>query len=239
MSDSPLGEGLAALSRFLVGEDTVEETLHRVSELTVQAVPGADLAGITMLVEGRRRTAVFTDELAPEVDQAQYDTGDGPCLDAFEQQGIFVIESTSEDGPWPAFRQAAAEHGIGSTLSLPMIVDKNVVGAMNLYAHQERAFDEHAAETGLMFASQAAVVLANASAYWDARELSARLGEAMEHRAFIDQAKGMLMSAQGCSADDAFTILVRASQRENVKLRDIAARMVAQANDRAAEKGRQ
>jgi GAF domain-containing protein len=149
-----------------------------------------------------------------------------------------MIESTNEGGPWPAFRQAAAAHGIGSTLSLPMVVDKNVVGAMNLYAHEERAFDAHSAEIGLMFASQAAVVLANASAYWDARELSARLGEAMEHRADIEQAKGMLMAAQCCSSDDAFDLLVRASQRENVKLRDIAARMVAQANDRAAEEGR-
>ena len=84
----------------------------------------ADLCGITMIVEGRQRTAVFTDPLAPEVDQAQYDTGEGPCLDAFDQQRVFRIESTAEDGPWPAFRRTAAEHGIGSTLSLPMVVDK-------------------------------------------------------------------------------------------------------------------
>src|SRR4051794_4453418 len=92
MADVPLSDALAALSRFLVGDGSVQETLKRVSDLTVEAVPGADLAGITMFVEGRRRTAVFTDALAPEVDQAQYDTGEGPCLDAFDQQRIFTID---------------------------------------------------------------------------------------------------------------------------------------------------
>ena len=119
-----------------------------------------------------------------------------------------------------------------------MIVDKTTVGAMNLYAHQERAFDEEAAETGMLFASQAAVVLSNANAYWDSRALSERLGEAMEHRALIEQAKGMLMAAQRCTGDHAFDLLVKASQRENVKLRDIAARLVAEANHRATEGGR-
>src|SRR4051794_11430954 len=234
MADGPLGESLAALSRFLVGENTVEETLQRVSDLTVQAVPAADLVGITMIVDGRRRTAVFTDPLAPEIDQAQYDTGEGPCLDAFEQQQIFGIESTSEDGPWPAFRRSAAEHGIGSTLSLPMAVDSKAVGALNLYSRQERAFDQDAADRGAEFASQAAAVLLNANAYWDARALNGRLGEAIEHRGDIEQAKGLLMAAQRCTSDQAFEILVLASQRENIPLRDIAARIVADANERAA-----
>jgi GAF domain-containing protein len=232
MSDSPLDDSLAALSRFFIGDGTLEQTLQRVCELAVEAVSGADLIGITMIVEGRERTAVFTDEVAPEVDQAQYDTGEGPCVSAFHHQQVFTIESTAEDGPWPAFRRAAAGRGIGSTLSLPMVVDKQSVGAMNLYSYGERAFGESAAETGSRFASQAAIVLANAQAYWDVRTLSERLGEAVKSRAVIEQAKGILMGAQHCDADRAFALLVRASQRENVKLRDVAARIVSAVVDR-------
>ena len=161
----------------------------------MQAVPAADLIGITMLVEGRHRTAVFTDETAPEVDQAQYDTGDGPCLQAFHDQQIQVIASTHHDGPWPAFRAAAAAHGIGSTLSFPLMVDKQSVGAMNLYARREHGFTDVDADRGSPFAAQASIVLANAQAYWDARTLTERLGEAMKSRAVIEQAKGMLMAA--------------------------------------------
>jgi len=229
LADSALTESLAALSTFFVGDGTFEDTLHRVSDLTVRAIPGADLAGITMVVEGRQRTAVFTDELAPEIDQTQYDTGEGPCVDAFRTGEIREIVSTLETGPWPDFRRAAASHGIHSTLSLPLTVNKTGIGAMNLYSRHERAFRDTDYSVGMLFASQAAIVLANAQAYWDSRALSIRLGEAMEFRAVIEQAKGMLMAAQRCSEDDAFELLIAASQRENVKLRDIATRIVADA----------
>lgn len=233
MSDPPLSESLATLSRFFVGDGTLQETLQRVAELTLEAVEPADMAGITLTVDGGKRTAVFTDEAAPEIDQAQYDTGDGPCLAAFEDQRVYVIDSMSEGGRWPAFREAAAAHGVGSSLSLPLVADKQSAGALNLYSYTERAFDTRAREVGELFASQAAIVLANAQAYWDARTLSERLGEAMQSRATIEQAKGILMASQQCGPDAAFELLVRASQRENVKLRDIAARIVARAADRA------
>ena len=232
MSESPLSESLSTLSRFFVGDRTLEETLLRVSELTIDAVPSASLVGITLLVEGRQRTAVFTDQAAPEIDQAQYDTGEGPCLDAFREQQVFAVDSMKEDGPWPAFRAAALAHGVHSSLSLPLVVDKVSVGAMNLYAHEPHSFRPADRDTGALFASQAAIVLANAQAYWDAYSLSERLGEAMKSRAVIEQAKGMLMGAQGCDEEQAFALLVQASQRENVKLRDIARRIVANATQR-------
>jgi GAF domain-containing protein len=229
VADSPLTGSLAALSKFFVGDGTLQDTLTRVADLTVEAVEPAALAGITMIVEGRHRTAVFTDELSPEIDQSQYDSGQGPCLEAFRELKITQIQSTLQDGPWPEFRRSAAEHGIGSTASFPLVVNKTGIGALNLYARAEHAFNSHDIETASLFASQAAIVLANAQAYWDARELSSGLSEAMKHRAVIEQAKGMLMATQGCDEDTAFDMFTRASQRENVKLRDIARRIVAEA----------
>jgi GAF domain-containing protein len=226
MADSELSADLHALSLFFVGDGTLEETLTRVADLTVEAVPAADFAGITMMVEGKKRTAIFTDDTAPEIDQTQYDSGSGPCVDAFEQRRITAIDSTRAKGRWSEFRNAAAAKGVLSTLSLPLVVDNVAVGAMNLYSRRERAFSERDAERGALFAAQAAIVLANSHAYWDARHLSEDLSKAMKHRAVIEQAKGMLMAAQGVDEDEAFNMLVRASQRENVKLRDVAQRMV-------------
>jgi GAF domain-containing protein len=232
MSESTFSECLATLSRFFVGDGTLDETLLRVAELTTEAIPAASLVGITLMVEGKPRTAVFTDETAPQIDQSQYDTGDGPCLDAFREQQVFSIACTEDEGPWPTFRAAAAGHGIHSTLSLPLVVDRASVGAMNLYADRADAFGPDDHETAATFASHAAIVLANAQAYWDASSLSERLGEAMRSRAVIERAKGMLMAAQGCDEDRAFELLVQASQRENVKLRDIARRIVTSATRR-------
>jgi GAF domain-containing protein len=223
---SPLSERLTALSRFFVGAGTLEDTLLRVAELTVEAIEPAEFAGLTMPDGGRQRTAVFTDPESPEIDQAQYETGEGPCLEALDKDRVVVVESTRDRGPWMAFRRVAAEHGVLSTISLPMRADHGTVGAMNLYARRERAFTGPHRDAALAFAGQAAVVLANTQAYWHAERLSTRLGEAMTSRATIEQAKGILMGAQRCGPDEAFELLIRASQRENVKLRDIARRIV-------------
>ena len=77
------------------------------------------------------------------------------------------------------------------------------------------------------------MVLANAMAYWDAHNLSLRLHESMDFRSIIEQAKGVLMATQTCSADAAFDLLTAASQRENVKLRVIAQRIVDRATSAA------
>jgi GAF domain-containing protein len=139
-----------------------------------------------------------------------------------------------ENGPWPAFRRACLAQGIHSTLSLPMIVDHGTVGAMNLYSRTAHSFGIGDRDAAQQFAAQAAIVLANAQVYWDARQLSTRLGDAMKSRATIEQAKGVLMGAQRCGPDEAFELLTRASQRENVKLREIASRIVEGAADRRA-----
>jgi len=228
----PLREGLAALSQYFVGGKSMTDTLTRVSEMTISAIPGATFVGMTMMVDGQPRTGVFTDPAAPEIDQAQYDTGEGPCLDAFREGEIKQIESMDDDGPWPAFRSACLDHGIHSTLSLPLVVDDTPVGAMNLYATEPEAFDPEQLELGRLFAAQAAIVLANAQAYWNARRLSEQLGEAMVSRADIEQAKGIIMGATRCSADEAFQQLVRQSQRQNIKLNALAGEIVRRASER-------
>ncbi len=225
-SEDPLARSLAALSSFFVGDGTLKDTLQRVAHLAEEAVPAADMVGLTMVVDGRARTAVFTDEDAPEIDSAQYESGIGPCLDAFRHQEVFRIDDTTKDERWGPFSEAAAAHGIRSTASLPLIANHEGVGALNFYSRSASAFSDDDIEVGSRYATQAAIVLANSQAYWDAYQLSQDLATAMRSRAVIEQAKGILMGAQRCSADEAFQMLVRASQRENRKLRDIAEELV-------------
>ena len=128
---------------------------------------------------------------------------------------------------YPAFAAAYTEHGVRSTLSLPMISGDVAVGAMNLYAHVPEGFSADDEAVGMDLAGAAGSVLSNVSAYWTAFDLSQQLNEAMQTRAVIEQAKGMIMArSPGMTADDAFEQLRKASQRENVKLRLIAQRIV-------------
>ena len=227
----PADEALSALAYFFVDDGTLGDTLRRLVAIATRAA-GADMAGITVLTEGKPRTTAFTDPAAPEIDEAQYSTGEGPCLDAFRQDRSFWIDSTLEDDRWPAFCRSAADHGVLSSLSVPIDARGTSLGALNLYSYERSAFDEGSVGPMETFARHAAVVLVNTLVYWDARHLNENLNQAMRSRSTIDYATGILMANGGRSAEDAFRVLVRASQRENRKLRDIAAEIVERSSHR-------
>lgn len=230
MSSDARAQALSALSRFLVSESSVGETLDRVAEITTAALPSAVMAGIALRGEnGKPTTAVFTDELAPEIDQGQYSSGRGPCLDAWREKRVVRVDDLEDArDDYPEFVKAAQAHGVESTLSLPLAAGDRGLGALNLYAKVKSGFSADDEELGVDLAAAASVVLANASDYWSAAELGDQLTEAMKSRAVIEQAKGMLMaqSSDHLTPDGAFDLLRRASQRENVKLREIAVRIV-------------
>lgn len=232
MSEEVAAEAMEVLSRFLVADTSLGDILTRVAELTVGAIPAAAFVGIAMLDDAERvTTAISTDEQAPQIDQAQYDEGRGPCLDAWREQRIVRLDdvAVAVDGmaAYPAFSQACLDHGIHSTLSLPLVASDRGVGALNLYAEEAGSFSPADEQAGVELATAASVALANAAAYWGAYDLSQQMNEAMQSRAVIEQAKGMLMAQSAdLGADDAFELLKRASQRENVKVWEIAQRIV-------------
>lgn len=217
-----------AVSQFLVADVSLGDTLRRLAELASDGLEPASAVGLTLLDQSARpTTAVATDEVAPAVDQAQYDDGDGPCLTAFrESRAVLVRDVRDVDDRWPRFSKVAVDLGILSTLSLPLAAGGETFGAFNLYARTPDAFDESAQADAVMFATQASVVLSNARAYWAAFDMAAGLEQAIRSRAIIEQAKGKIMATTGVTADEAFELLVRASQRENVKLRELARRIV-------------
>jgi GAF domain-containing protein len=232
--EEAIRESLRALTQFFVNDGTLGDTLLRVSEMACAITP-AMYAGITLLVDGAPRTGVFTHPDAPEIDEAQYRSGEGPCMYAFRNQQTYRIDDTTSETRWPEFAAAALGHGIHATLSVPLAARGDGIGALNLYAQSPRAFTD-AHEKGVhVFAEQASIALANAQVYWDARELSENLSEAIKTREVISQAVGILMAAGGRTPDDAFQTLASASQRENRKVRDIATDIVARTVQRGSK----
>jgi GAF domain-containing protein len=228
VSADRLTDAVRAVAHFLVAEVPLGTTLQHIAELARDATPPADAVGITLL-HGRQRptTAVYTDDVSPAVDRGQYEDGDGPCLTAYRDHVVVRVDDTRAVADrWPRFSRDAASNGVLSTLSFPLEAGGDTFGALNLYSSSPGSFDPGHEAAMAPFVTQAGVVLANARAYWDAFDLAASLREAMRSRATIEQAKGKIMATNGCTPDDAFDLLVKASQRENVKLRDIADRMV-------------
>jgi GAF domain-containing protein len=222
----PLTEAYAELSGLLLTEENVETTLRRIAELAAALVPHCDLAAVTVEQDGRYVTAVSTDQLAREIDEAQYRAGDGPCLDAIRHNRVNRVDDCTAETRWPEFASSAVEKGITSFLALPLLVRDAPIGALNLYSNQALGFTELDEQICALFTGAAAAVLANAQVYRGAVRLVEQLQDALESRATIEQAKGMLMEREGCGADEAFRLLAEASQRTNRTLRDIADALV-------------
>ena len=209
----------ARVSRELLAEPKVELTVQRVVDLAVETIAGCDYAGIFLRQGSSIVTPASTDALVDELDQAQQDLHEGPCLDAIWVEDLYRITDTSREQRWPSWTPRAAAAGIGSTLSVRLATEANVVGALNLYSRQVEAFDDEAVLTAYIYASHASSAIAVTS------EVEG-LTTALQSRHSIGLAQGLLMFRYGMNEESAFQVLRRLSSHENAKLRDIAARVI-------------
>jgi GAF domain-containing protein len=129
---------------------------------------------------------------------------------------------------WPQFARSARAAGVESYLSCPLIINEDFAGSLNLYSEQPHGFADFDVALLQLYIAAASAAIANARLYTRARELSGQLSQALESRAVIDQAIGVLMARAGMTAGQAIAELARRSQNTNVKLREVAARLVAE-----------
>jgi transcriptional regulator with GAF, ATPase, and Fis domain len=237
--DEDLRESLAGLSQLASNRLPLEDLLTQVATYAVQAIPGADGAGLTLLEQDRADTIVATAPFVTEVDDIQYGMNQGPCISAARDGQTIVSGSLGGDSRWPRFGGRVARLGVHSVVSLPLMTPDGVVGAMNVYAHAKNVFDDRAAELGQVFAVPAAIAVQNAHVLAQTRRLANGLQSALELRGVIDQAIGILMSRSGGTDHQALERLRALSQREHRKLAEVAREIVDEAVARAQARNRQ
>ncbi|HVB05274.1 MAG TPA: GAF and ANTAR domain-containing protein [Acidimicrobiales bacterium] len=236
MAEPEESDVVRSLATAAPGEESFDLTLQQVVDLACASVAGCSMAGITLLERSGPTTTVATSAVAASVDAFQYRVNAGPCLDAYRRQITNRIDSTDSEERWPEFCREAAANGVHAVLSYPLVVGGDGIGALNLYSATEHGFDDRAARSGAVFASHAAVTLANARAFWRTDELRRHLEDALQSRGVIDQAKGILIAQEGYSPERAFEVLKRASQRSNRKVHDLALEIVESAQHLATER---
>ncbi|MFL6241187.1 MAG: GAF and ANTAR domain-containing protein [Actinomycetes bacterium] len=227
--DGTLGvpEGLDALVGIVLGETDLDAVLQRTCEVAKSTIAGAVDVSVTLTDNGAPRTAAFSGGLALRVDESQYDAGYGPCLDAARSGEMIVVQDlAAESTRWPDYVPPALAAGIRASISAPLRVDDDVIGALNIYSTTRESFEDEAVRTAATLSRYAGIVLTNADHYYRATSMAEQLQQAMESRAVIEQAKGILMAQRGCSSSAAFDMLVRLSQQSHRKLREIAAALV-------------
>ena len=221
MSDN-LGDLHRQLAQVVLADRELADVLTDVVGIARQAIPSSDATSITLIRNGKGYTAAYDGQLAMDADELQYERGYGPCLDAGLAGELFVVTDMRTEERWPDFAVHAADRGVRSSLSVPLPFQGGTIGALNNYATTADAFRTADVALGEEAAAFVAIAVGNAEASARASADVANMRQAMVSRSVIEQAKGILMERYKVTAEQAFTLLTHASQRSNVKLRDIA-----------------
>jgi GAF domain-containing protein len=219
-------QALEQLGRLSLRDQSMEGLLLTVSRMATAVLPGAAEASVCLLIGGRPTTPVFTGQLAMDLDESQYGHGHGPCLHAADSGEMVLVTDARTETRWTDYMRSAVERGSLSSLSVPLPVREGVSGALNIYGLEANAFDERSRSVAAKFAPYAAVAAGNLFEYQTARELADNLQRALESRAIIDQAKGILMERHKLTADQAFQLLAHVSMQANIKVRAVAEHLV-------------
>jgi GAF domain-containing protein len=221
MGENTLSERMAAAARELQDQADPQETLEAAVRLAVSDVEGADSAAVSIgHVRGQIETPASVGEMAVRGDKLQYETGEGPCLEAIWEEHTVYSPDLASDPRWPAWgARMAEETGAQSILAFHLFTQDQSVGALNLYSKTLDGFDAADREHGMALAAHIAVALASA------RKLET-LGLALDTRTMIGQAVGIVMERYSLKSSEAFALLSRLSQNSNVKVRDLASEIV-------------
>jgi GAF domain-containing protein len=215
-----------ALARVVLVDRAFNQILSEITTIARESMPGPEAASITLIRGEKAFTAAYDGQMALDADELQYERGYGPCVDAGRAGQVFLIDDMRSEQRWPDYARNACEHGIGSSLSVPLPFQGAMIGALNTYAGHPHAFGEDDIALAQEIAAWVAVAVENAEATTRTAEDLVHLRTAMLSRAVIEQAKGVLMERYKITQDQAFTLLTHASQNTNVKLRDVAEELV-------------
>lgn len=217
---------LTSVMNIPADRDVVDGALRLVVALARATVGGADGVSVSLRRHGRLATAAASDQTISDMDADQYDTGEGPCVDASVAGRWFHAASVATETRWPAFTPRARALGINAILSSPLLTRDGPVGALNIYSRTAAAFTPADQSLASVFAAEASAVLAGAALGDTDRQPDRRLVEALQSRQMIALAQGMIMQRDHVSADAAYTVLQRSSRGTGIPLQDRAAQMV-------------
>jgi GAF domain-containing protein len=220
VSDRSTAASFAKVSEQLTADFAERTTLQRICQQALTVVPGCDYASLTVRTRGGRFATMAT--TAPEAedwDQAQYDLGEGPCVEALTEQEVFKSDDLETDPRWPRWAAAMSHQGVHSMVSVRLTSRTEVLGGINLYGRARGSFVDDAYDLALIYAVHASIAM-------QASRTVSGLQTALGSRHQIGLAQGILMERYGLSIDRAFETLARLASTSNTKLRDVAARVV-------------
>lgn len=217
---------ITELQAVLLATDSIDGFLQEVATLAARELGQGLSCGITLQLNGRPLTVASSDTNAAQIDEPQYGLDHGPCLTALRTGTQVRIDDLAADPRWRDYAVRALAHGVRSSLSTPLTTPDGPVGALNLYSNRPRFFGPAQTQLAERFAQDATIAVGIAARLAGQSVLTGQLRASLASRAVIDQAIGVIMAQQRCTATDAFAILRAASQHRNIKLRQVAEQII-------------
>jgi hypothetical protein len=203
---------------------TEERALHQLASLAASQVSGCCAACVTLWRDGEPAGLAASHPDASRLVQVQLEAGTGPMLAALAGQGPVGCPDTLTEDRWPAYAAAAVRLGIRCTVTLCAGEEAKVV--LSLLAVRPRAIEPRQLQLAGLVAAYSAALVGAVADYQDSQRTQAQLQDAADGRALVDQAKGILMHALGCTADEALARIRDVSQRSNMRATEVAARVI-------------
>ncbi|QIK65259.1 GAF and ANTAR domain-containing protein [Nocardioides sp. HDW12B] len=220
-----ISDALAEAARAMGNRESLPETLQAIVDAARTSLPPFEVGVSTTAKDGAITTRAATSQTVWDLDTLQYELGEGPCLEAILDEGVVSAPAIRHDQRWPRYVPVAVrDHGLCSQFAVRMFLDEEgTVGGLNFYSTSTESIEAEDVELAKLFAAHAAV------AFGQAREIE-NLNRALESRTVIGQAMGLVMGRYSLDQDAAFAFLRRASSHANIKLHDVAKRIVEEAD---------
>ncbi|MEU4804153.1 GAF and ANTAR domain-containing protein [Actinosynnema sp. NPDC023587] len=221
-----LAAELVEMARLTEDEEH-QAVARRFADHLVRSVPGCDLAFLAVTGDDGFEITMTTGHapLGPVPDDGVAGGGD-PIREVLRYREPRRLGDTAGDGRWPLFASRLAVHGFRSCLVLPLPTERSPTAALTLLSREPHRFNDHSYDLILLIALHAGVALDNADLLDHSRQLVRHLTTALGTRHTIGLAQGLLMRHFATDAESGFSLLRRASQDANRKLRDAASDLV-------------
>jgi GAF domain-containing protein len=226
VSQDEVRQALDELGRLRFGEMRVEEAMHQIVQ-TTHSIFAVDGAGLMLAdAEHHLRNAAISDDRVRHLEELQVLHQEGPCITAFDEKVLVAAEDLVLDLRWPLFTKAAADRGIRAVLASPIPYNQDAVGVVAVLSEERHPWSGEAELALLAFTDLAALLIATMMMGEQQSALAAQLQSALNSRAIIEQAKGVLIGQQGLSAQAAYEKLRAQARAERRKIAVVSAELV-------------
>ena len=228
--------GHEAAELLSLTSDAEARSLNRLAELAAWQVPACAGAHAAVWRDGEVVSDAATHPDLAELAELQLTVGQGPIVAASDTGIPVSCPDTLEENRWPEYAEAALRRGVRCSVHLARELPDGTL-VLSLFGVRPGVLDAESNPVADVLAAFGGAMLANATAYRQARRTASQLADAVAARSVVDQAKGVLMHALGCDADEALRRLRRESQRRHVKVTEVASDVVAAYGGESADKG--